>query len=327
MKRITVFTMGMFLITLIVKSQTTKEFKAGGEPFMRIYTNFHTSFSDGESASAFELTRLYLGYRHAFSKNFSALATIDVADPGAGSLEMTAFVKYAYLNYHTDRLSVFFGMIPTTQFKVQEDFWGNRYIEKSFQDAYDFNSSADLGFSISYQAADFLSADMIIQNGEGYKKLESDSVLRAGFGITLQPLKKLTSRVYYDFSHNGSTLSSVALFTGYANDRFSLAAEYNKQMNYDFQKGCDLYGPSFYGTFDATKKIKLLARYDKLMSNKTPGAGADWNLANDGESYIVGAEFPIVKGIRFSPNLRGWNPAAPGESFSSSIYFNFEIKL
>lgn len=326
MKRVSVFAFLMLLFNL-AQSQTKDQFKPDGEPFMRIYNNFHTSFSDGESASAFELTRLYLGYKYTFSENFTTLATIDVADPGAGNLELTAFLKYAYLNYHTDKLSVFFGMIPTTQFKVQEDFWGYRYIEKSFQDASGLNSSADLGMSVRYQVMDFLSADVIIQNGEGYKKLESDSVLRAGFGITLQPARKLTSRIYYDFSHRESTLSSLSLFTGYANNHFSLAAEYNKQSNYNFQEGSDLYGTSFYGTLQATKKIKLLVRYDKLMSNKRSGTPADWNLGNDGELYLAGVEFPIAKGIKFSPNLRGWNPAAPGASFRSSVYVNLEIKL
>ncbi len=326
MKRIRVFALWMFSLNL-AQGQTNDQFKPEGKPFMRIFNNFHTSFSDGKPASSFELTRLYLGYEYAFSENFTALATIDIANPGAGNLEMTAFAKNAYLNYHTDKLCVFFGIIPTTQFKVQEDYWGYRYIEKSFQDAYNLNSSADLGMSLRYQVADFLSADVIIQNGEGYKKLDSDSVLRAGFGITLHPVKKLTSRIYYDFSHNESTLSSLSLFTGYANDHFSLAAEYNKQVNYDFQEGADLYGTSFYGTLQATKKIKLLARYDKLMSNKVSGTSVDWNLAKDGELYIAGVEFTIAKGIKFSPNLRGWDSAAPGESFRSSIYFNLEIKL
>jgi hypothetical protein len=35
-------------------------------------------------------------------------------------------------------------MITTTQFKVQEDNWANRYIEKVFQDLYGIASSADL---------------------------------------------------------------------------------------------------------------------------------------------------------------------------------------
>lgn len=90
-------------------------------------------------------------------------------------------------------------MISTIQFKVSEKIWELRYIEKTFQDAYDFNSSADLGFNLEYQFADFVSADFSLINGEGYKKIQGDEYLRPGFGITLNPVQTLTARVFADF--------------------------------------------------------------------------------------------------------------------------------
>lgn len=327
MKRISVFTVIMLWGGLMAQSQTTEKFKPGGKPFMRVYSNFHTTFSDGESVSAFELTRVYLGYQYQFSENFSALANIDVADPGVGGLEMTAFVKNALLCYQTSNLDILFGLIPTTQFKVQEGFWGYRYIEKSYQDAYNFNSSADLGVSMAYKLTDFLSADMMIANGEGYKKLQSDSVLRTGLGVTVKPTKKLTGRVYYDFSSKATTYSSLAFFAGYVDEKLSIAAEYNRQTNYRFLEDHDLYGPSFYGTLKLSEKINLFARYDKLMSNVVSGAEADWNQGNDGQLYLAGLEFSPVKGIKLAPNFRRWSPALNSERFSSSVFLNCEIKL
>lgn len=327
MKQTIVLTMGMYLVTHIVQSQTTNEFKPGGKPFMRIYTNFHTTFSDGRSVSAFGITRAYLGYEYTFSKNFDAKANIDVANPGVGGLEMTAFIKNAFVRYQTEQLSALFGLIPTTQFKLQEHFWGYRYLEKSFQDAYDFNASADLGVSMSYQLTDFLSADIIVANGEGYKKLQADSVLRTGFGITLEPTSKLISRVYYDFSSRETSLSSLAFFTGYTSAKFSVAAEYNKQMNADFQEGHDLSGPSFYATFQTSENLKLFARYDRLSSNRLSGDESAWNLQNDGELFLAGIEYEPIEGVKLAPNFRGWNPAQNGEPFSSSIFLNCEIKL
>ncbi len=327
MNREIILTFNLFLISVNVLSQTTDEFSPGGKPFMRIFSNFHTTASAGESFSAFELTRIYLGYQYDFSKQLTALANIDFADPGTGGLEMTAFIKNAYLNYHTERLSVFFGMIPTTQFKIQEDFWGKRYIEKSFQDAYGFNASADLGISLSYRLSDFLSADIIVANGEGYKKLAADSVLRTGFGMTMKPSERLTGRVYYDFSPKGATLSSLAFFAGYTCDQFKLAAEYNKQYNKGFLEDHDLYGPSFYGAVRLSGKLNVFGRYDKLMSGKVAESEADWNLSNDGELYLVGLEYQLMKGIRLSPNFRGWNPAQSSSSFSSSFFLSCEIKI
>jgi hypothetical protein len=76
-----------------------------------------------------------------------------------------------------------------------------------------------------------------------------------------------------------------------------------------------------------SKKIKLFARYDKLMSNTVKGTEADRNLSDDGEMYLAGVEYEPVKGIKFAPNFQGWNPAGSGEPFSSSIFLNCEIKF
>ncbi len=328
MKRISVVTLVMFCVTGMAKSQTNEEFKPGGKPFMKIFSNYHTTFSGGESASAFELTRVYLGYDYQFSKKFSAKANIDVGNPGNGSFEMTAYVKNAYIRYEEDKLAVYFGLIPTNQFNLQEKAWGNRYIAKSFQDAYKFNSSADLGMSIDYKFSDVVSADFILANGEGYKKLQSDSTLRAGFGVTVKPVKQLTGRVYYDFStKDGTTLSSLALFLGYTTKKFSLGAEYNMQKNYGFTDGKDMDGVSCYTSVRASKKIKFIGRYDHIGSCTLPGASSAWNLSSDGELYLVGLEFSPVEGVKIAPNFQGWNPRDGNQSFSSTAILNCEIKF
>ena len=54
--------------------------------------------------------------------------------------------------------------------------------------------------------------------------------MRMGFGATIKPVKKLTARAYYDFISKDVTESTLAFFAGYADDNFSLGAEYNKQF-------------------------------------------------------------------------------------------------
>ncbi len=322
MKRKSVLTLAMLCIALLGMSQTTEEFKPGGKPFMKVFSNYHATFSDGESASAFELTRVYLGYEYAFSKNFSAKANFDIGDPGNGSkLQMTAYIKNAYLKYKENNFTVNFGLIGTTAFSLQEGFWGNRYVEKSFQDKYGFNSSADLGASVSYKFCDEFSADVIVVNGEGYKKLQADSAMRYGIGATIKPVEKLTGRVYYDFSSKETTLSSIATFIGYEAESFSVGAEYNKQLNHGFAEGHDLDGTSFYANYKASKKVKLFARYDNISSK------SDWNLSKDGQLYIAGVEIAPVKGVKIAPNFSGWSPADDSKAFTSTFILNFEFKF
>jgi hypothetical protein len=327
MKRIGVLTLVMFCMALVGLAQTTDEFKPGGRPTMRIFSNYHSTFSDGETASAFELTRVYLGYQHQFSKELFGAAVLDVGDPGVGSLQMTAYVKNAFLRYRKSGFEVNFGMISTTQFKTQEDNWGYRYHEKSLQDEHSFNSSADLGVSVAYQFSEVISVDVIVANGEGYKKLQNDSVFRTGFGLTLNPVKRLTGRVYYDFSSKETTQSSLATFIGYEGEQFRFGAEYNKQFNRRFQEDRDWNGLSFYTTYRLAKKVKLFARYDKLYSNTLAGEADGWNLSNDGQAFIAGLEFAPVKGVKLAPRYKGWSPDDASHPAISSLYLNCEVKF
>lgn len=322
MKQKVFVTFVLLLAMLTSKSQTNEVFKPEGSPFMRIYTNFHTTYSDGESQSAFELTRVYLGYKYQFSKEISAKANIDVGDPNdGGDFQLTAFIKNAYMAYKKEKLEVNFGMISTNSFGIQEDFWGYRYLAKSLQDEHSFNSSADLGMSVSYQFNDVLAADMIVANGEGYKRVQGDSTLRTGFGVTLTPSKEWIVRSYYDFSKKVETQTSLATFVGFQNKKVSVGAEYNYMTNYKFVADRDRTGTSFYVTVFAAPKLKFFARYDNLMS------GSDWNLSKDGEQYIAGIEYSPVKGIKIAPNFSGWNPADDSKPFNSTLILNCEFRF
>ncbi|MFY9153747.1 MAG: hypothetical protein WAO52_17140 [Prolixibacteraceae bacterium] len=325
MKKLALTLMVVLGITFLVMSQETKEaFKPNGKPIIRVFSNAHTTFSDGNSTSAFELTRVYLGYEHHFSEEFSGSVVFDVGNPGVGKLQMTAFVKNAFLNYKHNQLSVDFGLIATTQFKVQEGFWGNRYLEKSFQDLYGFASSADLGASVAYKISDAVSADVAVTNGEGYKSLQADNTFKTAFGLTMNPVKALTVRGMVDFMDVQSTYAG---FVGYKVGKLSLAGEYNYQKNQGMVDGKDFYGPSFYGIYGLSKKSKVFARFDQLQSKTLSGASDNWNIGKDGQLFMAGFEFAPVSGIKLSPNYRGWSPAQSSQSFTSTIMLNCEIKF
>jgi hypothetical protein len=308
--------------------ETTETFKPNGKPIIRVFTNAHTTFTNETNAAAFEITRAYLGYEHHFSKELSGTAILDVADPGAGSLQMTAYLKNAFLSYRHNNLLVNFGMIPTTQFLVQENFWGNRYVEKVFQDAYGQNPSADLGASVSYQFSTVVSADLAIENGEGYKKIQSDDKFKTAIGLTINPVKELTIRTVVDVMGQGTSQQrTFAGFVGYQNKKLSWGAEYNYQKNYKFVSGQNFYGPSIYGAYKFSKKAKLYGRFDDLKSDKLPGETNPWNYGKDGQLLMLGFEYTAAPGIKLSPNIRSWNPENASIPSSTMLYLNFDIKF
>jgi hypothetical protein len=303
------------------------EFKPNGKSLALIFSNFHTSFSGGEAMPAFGITRAYLGYEYNFSKEWYGKVVLDVADPGSGKLQMTAFLKNAYIKYNRGNFTAYFGMISTTQFKVSEKIWGYRYIEKTFQDAYKFNSSADLGINLDYKINAFLSADFSIINGEGYKKLQGDNILRPGIGVTVKPVENVTARIFTDYMGNKIKQKSVATFLAYSGKTITLGVAYNYQKNVAMVKSEDMYGISIYTTYKPSDKIKIFGRFDDLQSNIKNGENAPWHLNEDGQLMVLGFEVSPIKGVKFAPNFRGWNPADKSEKFISSLYLNCELKF
>lgn len=322
MKRKLVLTWFILIcMTFIGMSQTTENVKPKGQSFAQIFSNFHSTYTDGESAPTFELSRLVLGYKYEFNQNFSALVCIDVGNPKNGELEFTAYARNAYVRYANGPLKVDFGVITGNSFNLQENFWGFRYVQKSYQDLFKYSASRDLGIKASYKVNDWLMADALIVNGEGYKKVQKDSVMRYGVGATLYPVKKLIARAYYDIIDREETQQTLALFTGYSFDKASVGFEYNQMSNTKFVKGNDQSGISTYGRVNAGDHFKIFARYDHRMSDN------DWNLADDGDLYTLGFEYMPVKGVKFSPNFSGWNPKDPSQSFTSTVYFSCEFKF
>jgi hypothetical protein len=306
--------------------QTKDTFKPSGKPFVKIYTDFQRNFSGGKGRSLFAVTRAYMGYKYAFSKYLSAKVNLDVGNPGFGRLQMTAYLKNAYVQYKQKGLTARLGLIDTYIFHLQENTWGKRYLFKSFQDRYAFGPSADLGVSLAYQLNSFISADFSILNGEGYKRIEVDSTLKYAIGVTLKPTKTLTFRVYYDYMYKQAAQQTLSFFMAYTGGNWIVGAEYNKQYNHTMFPGRTYSGYSFYATH-YFKKINVFGRYDYISSVTLANEDNPWNFAKGGQAIVAGVEFSPVKGIKISPNYQYWKPRDTSRSSISGIYLSVEIKF
>jgi len=306
-------------------AQEEESFVPHGSPTIRIYTNYHSTYTGSESDKAFEIQRAYLGYKHQFSENFSGTLVLDVGDPKVGELKMTAYLKNAFVQYKNGKLTAQMGMIGLYQFKLQESLWGARYFYKSFMDEHKFGPSADLGAFIKYDLHDAVSVDFTVANGEGYKEVESDSIFKYSAGLTLTPLKGLDIRASYDYMGKEDPQQTIAFSAGYRVEKVRLGAEYNYQLNHKMTDNNDLTGISIYGSYQLDK-FRLIGRYDNLSS---PIIGADtnpWNNAKDGQLFIAGFEFKPAKGITVTPNYQGWMPADESD-MKNSVYLSLEIKF
>ena len=318
-KLIIIVALSMMSMGHLAKAHDTTKVEPKGKAIIQVFANAHTGFGADNDDRGFELDRSYVGYQYSLTKELQIKAVLDVGmSNDVDDYHHIAYVKNAQVTWKPGRLTLEGGMISTTQFKVQEKHWGYRYIMKSFQDEYKFGSSADLGISAAYKFADWVSADAIIVNGEGYKRVQVNDGLQYGLGATFMPVEGLTLRLYG--SINESSIDQIkdaynwAAFAGYKHKYFSLGAEYNIYQNAKFEMDHDLYGLSVYGTAHVSKVVDIFARYDNLSSNN------DWNILKDESAAMLGAQIKLGKYVKIAPNVRMSIPSAPGADNHYSAY-------
>ena len=194
-------------------------------------------------------------------------------------------------------------------------------------DQYKIGPSADIGIGAEYQFCDFLKADLVLSNGEGYKNLQSDNSYKTAAGLTLKPFNNTTLRLYYDFVKKETLQSTIAIFTSYQQEKYRLSYEFIRVLNRNFHDGNDLNGMSVYGTYTINDKWGIFARYDRLMSSIDPETNGPWNILNDGSSVISGVEYGVHDNINLSLNYRDWYSYAKNGPDQAYVYVNLEFKL
>ena len=317
------FILAAFLacIGIGTQAQETKDNEPKGKAIVQVFGNFHTGFGENNDDRGFELERSYLGYEYKLGNGLTVKGVMDIGKSNdVSDYQRIAYIKNAMVSWKKGNLTLNGGLISTTQFNFQEKFWGYRYIMKSFQDQYKFGNSADLGISAAYKFADWISADAIVVNGEGYKKVQKNDGLNYGLGLTLTPVKGFQVRLYGGLNESGqegkADIANMAAFAGYKCEKFSVGAEYNYMRNASNKDGNDQFGYSVFTSVKLDKETELYARFDDLDSKD------DWNISKDEQAAILGAQFKLGKYVKVAPNFRMSMPKANGAENRYSAYVN-----
>lgn len=304
---------------ITVQAQDANHDAPKGKAILQVFGNFHSGFGAQNDDRGFDLERSYLGYEYKLGKGLSVKGVMDIGKSSdVSDNHRLAYIKNAMLSWKTGKWTLNGGLISTTQFNFQEKFWGYRYVMKSFQDQYKFGSSADLGLSATYKFSDMLSADAIVVNGEGYKKVQKNDGLNYGLGMTLTPLEGFQLRVYGGLNESAEAgkkdIANFAAFAGYKHAKFTIGAEYSHMWNASNKKDADQYGYSIFGSVKISKDAELYARFDDLCSKN------DWNKAKDEQAALLGAQFKLGKYVKLAPNFRMSMPKADGADHKYAAY-------
>ena len=305
-------------------------FEMPGKVYGKIFSNYHTEISNGNTPPGFEIKRAYFGYKAKMSEHFDAHLKLDIGSPEDLSefslIKRYAYFKNAYVRYKNKKFTTIFGILDVLHFKMQEGYWAHRYIEKVFPDKYRFGAKADLGWQIEYKWLDWLTTDFTIMNGEGYTKIQSDNTLKAGAGISVYPFNNFVTRFYYDYSEKTTVQSTMALFLGYKiKNKIYAGVEGNYRINDRYRKNYNRYGYSGYLSYYIFKKWQLFGRYDQVYSNELENEEYPWDIAKDGSKIIGGVEFSPIKNLKIALNYQDWFPYARNEGNSQFIFLNLEV--
>lgn len=308
MRTIYIITAAMLLATVTDSNAQEKDHGPKGKAIVQIYTNFHSGFGAVNDDRGFALDRSYIGYEYDLKRGIRIKGVLDIGQSSdVGDYQRIAYIKNAFIGWNWKKLALSGGLIPTTQFGYQEKFWGYRYVYRSFQDIYGFGSSADLGISAAYRFARWIEADVIIANGEGFKKVQVNDGLLYGIGTTIMPFKGMSLRLYAGLNEGtdgAKDIINYAMFAGYKHRYFSLGVEYNIMRNSNHMAGKHLYGFSLFATGRPISWLSIYARTDGLMSSD------DWNEQEDEVTVVAGVEFKLGRYVKIAPNFRMAVPKA-----------------
>ena len=181
----------------------------------------------------FDIDRVYLDFKTKIDDTFSARITPDVGRTNDKKLEL--FLKYAFLQVKaSDDIKLRFGSAGTPQVGFSDNFWGQRWLAKSFTDQEKILSSADIGAHALGKHADGLfSWSAALINGEGYGNPEVDTDKAAQARLTVDPLHgdiKLPISVFASrdvFTHEDiDPTTTLVASIGFAQEYINVWGEY-----------------------------------------------------------------------------------------------------
>jgi hypothetical protein len=294
---------------------------------------------------AFQLRRIYFTYDNDISDQFTTRLRLE-ADQGAATStaaqndaltggKIGVFVKDAYLKWKNifAGSDVIFGVQPTPAYDVSEAAWGYRSLEKTIMDLRGTVDSRDMGLALKGKITDdgMLNYWLMLGNGAGTSKPESDKYKRYYAHVQIKPTTNLQATLYVDYkdvadilnSYTKSTVSNsaltTALFLGY-NEPFSynIGVEAFLQSTSNALKDTvakaysskSTMGFSVFGSVNIIPELAIVARYDNFNPStddkgKDPVAVtagvANGNLSRN---YIIaGLSWKVDKNVSIMPNI------------------------
>ena len=341
----------VFLSLTIKKIEAKKDTKISAKVFFFYYHDL--SKEDGKT-NAFDFERVYLTYKRNLNQKLKVRITTDIGrinsitdlqwktqefmtthavdDESLAILDadtreearqvddrIQVFLKYAYLEWQKliPNGSMILGLQETPTWKIHEEYWGYRGVQKTSMDLNKLGSSADIGLGLQGKLVDErLNYYFLLSNGPGHNHAEEDMYKKGHLRLTLDFLGEFAVSAYADYEVKDSETSNLTsdLFLGYGDAQFTVAGQYFARF-YDRQHDYRARGFSVFGNAEILPRVILLGRFDWF--------DPDDGVEDDEHSLIIsGIDYVPVSNVHFVLDGQFKSFSQPEKSSINAIFLH-----
>lgn len=259
-----------------------------------------------DGRNGFGYRRIYLTFDFPVSERLSGRVRFETDDSKTTDDGLPApFVKDLYLTikeFPAPGHSATFGIHPTPNFRLSEDVWGYRSLEKTVQDRAGAVSSRDMGISFTgpVSRTGTLRYRLMAANNSGVRA-ETDKYKRLYGAVELVPesiYRIAAGGDYYRFPTGTST--NLFVFAGVETGATGAGIElFTNEIADDAGPDPIRSGMSLFATYSHADDRKVIGRLDLT------GIGTE-RLSTDTGYALVGYSFGIDDQVEIIPNLEYW---------------------
>ncbi|MDR1865614.1 MAG: hypothetical protein LBR08_08585 [Bacteroidales bacterium] len=316
--RIKIFLAATCAAKLLCAAQQTDKAFSGVEakPYLRSYTQMRAGLHD--DTLFFQQEKIMFGVHVRMNEHWSAQMGVDFI-----SMKYP-YPKPAFVTWKKERWTVDAGIIMPSQISQANSFWNHRFIERVASDKWMSDPTADLGLRVTRRWNDYLSVDLSVVSGNGFRRLTDRYRPMPAFRLVLTPVEQVEAGGYVSVARNrGVSAVSMYGFVGLQpGEQWKITGEYHRKTNFLFEKDMRLNVASLHASCDLTPWWSMICRYDLIW---TDAQGVSGSYRHAGQAWIGGWIFRCFPSLRVSADYRNKRPSGQALRGEDWLYVCLEF--
>ena len=318
------------VLPLIAAAPTSgQETSVGGLFFGDYYGVVSHNNADVDGANGFWARRMYLTINSRLDTEWDSRVRFEAATAGdfETSRTMEPFLKDLWVRWRRGNKRIVIGLSSSPTWNLIESEWGYRPLEKTPLDLFKMGSSRDFGVSFqgSFNESRKVRYHVMLGNGSS-TKTETNQGKKVMGALQFYPTDNLVFETYADFEDrpedtNRNTFTATAIVKGDPGRVGFLAARQTRETTGGPDVDIDVF--SIFGVLDASEKVNLVARWDRMNSPIPDGGGISYfrlNPTSEGNFFIAGVDVAVNERVHFIPNVKV--VAYDDDGIDSDVFLN-----